>query len=50
MEFESLDPKILDQPLRLAHAEFALVRIDADKRNQHVGILRRDCKHLRWCA
>jgi hypothetical protein len=40
------DAVFLDQPLRLAHAELALVRIDADKGNQHVGIFRGDLKHL----
>jgi hypothetical protein len=30
------DAVFLDQLARLAHAELALVRIDADKRDQHV--------------
>ena len=46
MEFEALDAKFLDQPARLANAELALVRIDADERDQHVGIVSGDFQHL----
>ena len=46
MEFETLDAELCDQPLRLAHAKFALVRIDRDERDQHVGIFRGHLQHL----
>ena len=46
MEFETADAVFLDQLPCLAHAQFALVRIDADEGDQHVEIFRRDLQHL----
>ena len=46
MEFEAPDAIFLDQLACLAHPELALVRVDADERNQHVGILGGDLQHL----
>jgi hypothetical protein len=46
VEFESLDAIFLDQLARFAHPQLALVRIDADKGYQHVGIFSGNFQHL----
>ena len=46
MEFEAPDAVFLDQLPRLADPELALVRIDADERDQHVGVLGGGLQHL----
>src|SRR5258707_1342850 len=46
MEFETADAVFLDQLLRLAHAELALVRVDADEGDQDVEMFGGDFQHL----
>jgi hypothetical protein len=46
MEFEAFDAVFLDQLARFAHPQLALVRIDADKGYQHIGIFGGDFQHL----
>ena len=46
MEFEASHAVFLDQLARLSHTELAFMWIDADERDQHVRILRRDLQHF----
>ena len=46
VELETLDAVLGNQPPRLACAHLALVRVDAGKRNHHVGVLLRGLGNL----